>query len=292
MAWRKVFIAFVLLTSVWAKDTAFKQACFEYQGHDYTLLRSFVKSQKSLLVDNHKLTTILLPSNKLSTRIPCKKDSHYEQLRSMALSQSKTVANRGMKKGFTKGYALTVDMCPSSKKGFERSFYEALIKKQKAYPVTISMTKKWAIYHPKAFAQLKAWDDNRDLQITWMNHGSWHPYERGVAIEKNFINLEGVDFTKEVLDNENFLIKEGRVPSIFYRFAGLVSNDKAFAYLIKELGLIPVGSKAWLAKGETIQKGSIVLLHGNKNEPLGIQRFNQSKIDIPVVNLPQLFIED
>ena len=34
--------------------------------------------------------------------------------------------------------------------------------------------------------------------------------------------------------------------------------------------LIPLGANAWIAKNEPIQKGSIILIHGNKNEPQGI----------------------
>ncbi|WP_063653705.1 hypothetical protein [Candidatus Arsenophonus triatominarum] len=40
---------------------------------------------------------------------------------------------------------------------------------------------------------------------------------------------------------------------------------------IKNLGLIPIGSNAWLAKGEQPKSGSIVLIHGNGNEPAGIK---------------------
>jgi hypothetical protein len=40
-----------------------------------------------------------------------------------------------------------------------------------------------------------------------------------------------------------------------------------------EYGLIPIGSDAWLAKGQPIHSGSIVLIHGNGNEPIGIKDF-------------------
>ena len=38
------------------------------------------------------------------------------------------------------------------------------------------------------------------------------------------------------------------------------------------LGLIPLGSDAWLAKNEWPREGSIVLVHANGNEPLGVRR--------------------
>jgi hypothetical protein len=42
---------------------------------------------------------------------------------------------------------------------------------------------------------------------------------------------------------------------------------------ITEYGLIPIGSDAWLAKGQPVHAGSIVLIHGNGNEPIGIEDF-------------------
>ncbi|MNT87847.1 hypothetical protein D3C86_1607280 [compost metagenome] len=40
-------------------------------------------------------------------------------------------------------------------------------------------------------------------------------------------------------------------------------------------GLIPIGSDAWLAKGQHAQDGSIVLIHANGNEEVGVQDFIQ-----------------
>jgi hypothetical protein len=40
-----------------------------------------------------------------------------------------------------------------------------------------------------------------------------------------------------------------------------------------EFGLIPTGSDAWLAKGQPATPGSIVLIHGNGNEPAGVEDF-------------------
>jgi len=41
---------------------------------------------------------------------------------------------------------------------------------------------------------------------------------------------------------------------------------------LQQLSLIPIGSDAWLAKGEQPRPGSFVLVHGNGNEPAGIAR--------------------
>jgi hypothetical protein len=36
---------------------------------------------------------------------------------------------------------------------------------------------------------------------------------------------------------------------------------------------VPVGSDAWLAKGQRPTEGSIVLVHGNGTEPIGVADF-------------------
>ena len=59
------------------------------------------------------------------------------------------------------------------------------------------------------------------------------------------------------------------------RFPGLVSDAKIREKIIDKYSLIFIGSDAWLAKGEIPRNGSIILIHGNKNEPLGIQKANQ-----------------
>jgi hypothetical protein len=50
-------------------------------------------------------------------------------------------------------------------------------------------------------------------------------------------------------------------------------SDQQVVYKITDYGLIPIGSDAWLAKGQHAQNGSIVLIHGNGNEPVGVADF-------------------
>ena len=44
-------------------------------------------------------------------------------------------------------------------------------------------------------------------------------------------------------------------------------------YKITDFGLIPIGTDAWLAKGQQSTPGSIVLIHANGNEPIGVNDF-------------------
>ncbi len=76
-----------------------------------------------------------------------------------------------------------------------------------------------------------------------------------------------------MLGNEELLLENGVVPSVFLRFPGIVS-DRAVADQVHDGGRIPIGSDAWLAKGQHPQaSGSIVLIHANGNEPLGVDDF-------------------
>ena len=68
------------------------------------------------------------------------------------------------------------------------------------------------------------------------------------------------------------MIDNGLCPSVFFRFPGLVSDQELVRRVIG-YGLITVGSDAWLAKNQAASQGSIVLVHGNGNEPIGIEKF-------------------
>jgi hypothetical protein len=82
----------------------------------------------------------------------------------------------------------------------------------------------------------------------------------------------GTDLSYEILANEKLMLKNGLMPSIFFRCPGLVS-DRAIIEKLLSFGLIAVGSDAWLAKGQQAHNGSIVLIHGNGNEELGVRDF-------------------
>jgi len=80
------------------------------------------------------------------------------------------------------------------------------------------------------------------------------------------------NLSRDILTLEKTLLERGIVPSVFFRFPGLVSDKKSIE-TVTGLGLVTIGSDAWLAKGEKPKEGSIILLHGNGNEPEGIEIF-------------------
>ena len=244
----------------------------------YVVRRSFKKSGISyvLALETESLKSRVLKVSKLQSIKECE-NSTYERLKKEALLRAKPLQNAGITQGDAKGYALSVDMCPSSKKGYERDFFLSLSSIKKPFPVTISITAKWIRFHKASFFELLRLEKRGDVAIIWMNHGFNHPYKKGLPLKENFILSHGADRQKELLQTEKVLLSYGLVPSIFYRFAGLVSHEAIIKRMVNEYGLIPLGSLAWLAKGETIQNGSIVLVHGNRNEPQGVRRFLELK---------------
>jgi len=111
------------------------------------------------------------------------------------------------------------------------------------------------------------------LDITWINH-SYHHEVNNLPLTENFLLAPGTNLDVEVLENEKLMLKNGLIPSVFFRFPGLVSNQSTVDK-IEFYGLIPVGSDAWLAKGQMPNSGSIVLIHGNGNEEIGVKDFIQ-----------------
>lgn len=171
------------------------------------------------------------------------------------------------------GCILTVDLCPSQAP-FEKGMFEALPrlpqKREGPVPVAIAVTGRWLETHPAELAWLADEARGGRLAITWVNHSWHHPYQPGTPLSTNFLLTPGTDLDAEVLRLEQALLERGLTPSVFFRFPGLVSNGRLIARL-RELSLIPLGSNAWLAKGETPRPGSFILVHGNGNEPKGIR---------------------
>jgi hypothetical protein len=169
---------------------------------------------------------------------------------------------------------LTVDMCQSSKP-WDKALFEWAVNQSaqlgRAFPVAIAMTGVWAGKHPAEFRQLQAWESSGKLAIEWVNHSMTHPLNC-VGNACAFLTRSSVAFDREVLDLEQVLLEQGEVPSAFFRFPGLVHNQARRAEL-KHFGVFGLDADAWLAKGEAIHDGGVILLHGNGNEPAGIRAF-------------------
>jgi hypothetical protein len=175
------------------------------------------------------------------------------------------------------GIDLTVDLCPS-RRPLDRSLFNALVeelgREQKPVPVGIAVTGVWMQEHPQDLAWLLSRARTGTLDVTWINHSFHHRSSPSLPLRSNFLLEPGTDLTAEVLETERAMLTAGITPSVFFRFPGLVSTPAIFERIVA-LGLIPLGSDAWLAKNEWPREGSIVLVHANGNEPLGVHRFLQ-----------------
>lgn len=172
------------------------------------------------------------------------------------------------------GVFLTVDMCPS-RKPFEATFFQDLTARaaltHHPIPIAIAITGLWILGHPDEFNWLLKQVAANKLQITWINHSFSHQYYRDLPLQANFMLLTQSNVEAEILDTEKLLLQNHQLPSVFFRFPGLVSDQKLIVTL-RQFGLIPVGSNAWLAKNQEAKNGSIILVHGNSNEPEGIKK--------------------
>ncbi len=173
------------------------------------------------------------------------------------------------------GVVLTIDLCPSSKP-LDREVFVKIIQnfsvEEKPVPLAIAVTGIWMNEHPQDLLWLQNLEKNNEIQITWINHSYHHRFNRLLPLSENFILEKGTDLNSEIIQTEIAMIERGMKPSVFFRFPGLVSDTLVFTKVI-ESGLIPIGSDSWLAKNYQPHSGSIVLIHGNGNEPAGIHKF-------------------
>ena len=183
------------------------------------------------------------------------------------IAQGPGVFDHGSRQISPPGFAITTDLCPSTKP-WNRPLYEMLValgeKLHKPFPVGIAVSGRWMEKYPDALRQMMAWDKAGKLAITWINHSDTHP------VKGNFLVNPKVDFTREVEVQADRMRKAGIFNAPYFRFPGLIFNFTRLQQL-SEMGYIAVGADAWLAKGQRVRNGSIVLVHGNGNEKFGVR---------------------
>jgi hypothetical protein len=205
------------------------------------------------------------------------KNTPYQKALRKAEKQSLSTQDAGIESGVPKetGISLTADLCPSHRALDKRIFtdiFNEFQKVERPVPVALSVTGIWMRQHPQDLEWLKQMQAKREIYITWINHSFNHRVSPKAPLKENFLLEPGTDMNYEVLETEKAMLKNGLLPSVFFRFPGLVS-DQQLIFKITGFGLIPVGTDAWLAKGQQPQAGSIVLIHGNGNEPTGVNDF-------------------
>lgn len=184
------------------------------------------------------------------------------------------VRNDGLREAESpvKGFFLTADLCPTDKP-MDRRFFNATaaLPQKQPVPIALAVSGFWMRRHAGDLAWLKEQMTTERISVTWINHSFSHAYDPLTPTDKNFLLLPETDFTGETLSLERLLLEAGLTPSPFFRFPGLVSDQRLIERL-RDLCLIPIGSNAWLAKGESPRAGSVILVHANGSEPEGIRR--------------------
>lgn len=257
-----------------------------YQNKTILVLRKFEASDKIqyLAVDPQTLGTQIIPAAQIAVKPVSSqemsislKNTPYLKAIEAARTQAIPLQDAGIIHGFPKekGITLTIDLCPSHK-ALDRVIFSSLItefqKIEKPVPVALSITGRFMLSHAADINWLKSLVKSGDISITWVNHTYNHRFNPKAPLTTNFLLEPGTDLSFEILGTELAMLQQGLLPSVFFRFPGLISDQQLVDQLLS-YGIIPVGSDAWLAKGQQAQAGSIVLIHGNGNEPVGVKDF-------------------
>lgn len=268
------------------KDYTIYNGVAKVKGEEFLVIRKMQKNGQLvyLAVNPQMLSTALLPASTVTFK-PMNwqaaktyfQQTAYFKACSAAARQALALQDAGVTHGFPKdkGITLTIDLCPSHKP-LDRIIFTSLIKEfakiEQPVPVALSITGRWMLTHTDDLNWLKELVAKREIEITWINHSFNHHVSPKAPLKTNFLLEPGTDMNFEILGTELALLQHDLIPSVFFRFPGLVSDqqvvDKVLAY-----GIIPIGSDAWLAKGQKPGSGSIVLIHGNGNEPVGVADF-------------------
>ena len=249
-------------------------------------LRKFRMDRKEyyLAVNPDTLQTELVPVGKylilkraLGDIIQKHNATTYVKTMQYAGQNSRRLQNAGIKRIAANSLAayLTADLCPT-KRPMDRSLFSGLVREygkfHRPVPVGLAVSGRWLEKHPEDLRWILDLVKKNDISVTWINHTYSHRYTKRVPWWKNFLLDKRNHIADEIIRNEITMIESGLVPSVFFRFPGLVSNQEIFSRLT-DFGLIPLGSDAWLGKKQWPKSGSIILVHANGQEPVGIKRF-------------------
>ena len=270
------------------------QACHAADGRERIAIRAMSVGAEPLLLlaDPDKLTTRIeraacwtcadadeaaLASTRMMRAIE-------ESAAAPGLVRRGFLRNAGLVHGDAPGAFVTGDLCPSLKP-LERGFLEDLAKQGPHTPVALSISGLWLTHHFADYRWLLDEQASGALDIECVNHTYNHPYARGAPDEHNFLLETGVDADAEILQLERLLVANGQTPSLFFRFPGLISSAPLML-AVRRHHLISLGTDAWLALDQRPSAGSIVLVHANGNEPLGVKLFER---DLAHETLPRPF---
>ncbi len=255
-------------------------------GGDLVGLRrlSLDREERYLAVDPETLATALVPASRLRAE-PMSwtalrrafEGSPYMKAVARAEAGASALQDAGLVHALPReqGVVLTIDLCPSHRPLDRELFLKlasAFSSSERPLPIALAVTGVWMHEHPGDLDWLLERAAAGEISVTWINHSYHHAFSPSLPLSRDFLLMPGTDLDVEVLWTEIAMIARGLLPSVFFRFPGLVSDRKAFEAVLSR-GLLPTCSDAWLAKGQKPGPGSIVLVHGNGNEPVGVRDF-------------------
>jgi hypothetical protein len=265
----------------------------EMNSPDHTIarivLRKFFLNDKEyyLAANPRTLESELVPAGKYPIlkrtlkEIQAKNgDLAYFKVLRRAGENSRRLLNAGITHILSRrpGMYITADLCPT-RRPLDRLFFMQLVstcgKRGEAVPVAIALSGLWLKKHAQDLRWIQEREQKGDIEVIWINHTYHHRYQKKEPWWRNFLlDRKKNDIHAEIILNEIAMIESGLLPSLFFRFPGLVSDRKLFAQ-VTDMGLIPVGSDAWLGKKQWPREGSIILVHANGQEPVGTKRFSR-----------------
>src|ERR1700744_1009176 len=156
------------------------------------------------------------------------KNTPYEKAISKAEKQSVMIQDAGIERGIPTetGISLTADLCPSHRPLDRRIFtmlFAEFKKVEKPAPIALSVSGLWMLKHQEDLEWLKQLRNDGEIRITWVNHSYNHRVSKNAPLKENFLLEPGTDINYEVLATEELMLKNGLVPSAFFRSHGLVS---------------------------------------------------------------------
>ncbi len=264
-----------------------------FDGQPYVVASDCGLSLDSFLIAEKEL--------KQKTKAGSGVDTVWSQYRKWFIEQAKQEAalRRGDPKQLAKTVAVTIDLCWSLRR-YETKLMQTLKdfathSKKRTHPVMF-VSGRWLEQHPLEMHELIEMSRAPNMEVIWGHHSWEHPKSGG------FMN----DFAPPRLREDTFRLERlflewGIAPTVYYRFPGLI-HDRVRLAEILELDLFPVDCDSWLAlvkqkdKGPfyyRVRDGSIILVHGNGNEPAGIpalERWLTEHRDWEMGHLNQFFV--
>lgn len=241
---------------------------FAMDGQSYRLVNLCEGSYESFVVPADKLRAASVTSDLRGTPL-----GKIRERLEAAAPAGKAITH-GIPTNLSKSACLTIDLCWSLR-AVERDLFSLISEqaKTKKISATLFTSGRWIDQHPLDMQRLIKLGREPNVEIIWGLHSWAHPKQGG------FMNEFPVDaFIADNLKMEQQYLNWGIVPTIFYRFPGLIHDETRLKATLG-LDLLPIDCTSWLAMivnkedgpfAQPVTDGSIILVHGNGNEPAGI----------------------